>query len=179
MDQMRFDAMAKSFGAAGSRRMALRSVAGIGVASGLAWLGLGSATAKKKRRKHRTKWKKLQKNAYGCVKVGGACRGKDANCCSGICEGLPKYGSKKDTSKCVAHNTLNCPPGADNCQQLGECGPGGVCYQTTGGAGFCAIYGSCSSCQKDTDCETAFGPGAACGVCANCPGGTLCAPPKI
>jgi hypothetical protein len=58
---------------------------------------------------------------------------------------------------------------------LSPCGTGGVCYQTTGQASFCAEFGTCSACKKDADCEASHGPGAACAVCATCPGGTLCA----
>jgi hypothetical protein len=183
MNASHFDRITSSLGAVGSRRVALRTAIGITVASGLARLGLGSATAKKKKRKHRRKWKKLQKNAFGCVNVGGACRGQDANCCSGICEGLPKYGSKKDTSRCVAHNVLDCSVGEDTCGPGSvACGTNGLCYQTTGQASFCGNPGACFACQKDADCEPAFGgPGAACVVCADCaqPGNTLCLFPAV
>lgn len=180
MDESRFDAITRILGISRSRRLALRSVAGVAVAAGLARLGPGGATAKNKKSKHRRKWKKLQKNAFGCVNVGGACRGKDANCCSGICEGLPKYGSKKDTSRCVAHNELDCALGADTCQALAPCGPGGSCYQTTGQSSFCAAFAFCRDCQRDADCEPEFGEGAACGAgCDFCPTGTVCAPPLV
>jgi hypothetical protein len=169
MDGSRFDAISKTLGTAGTRRVALRTGIGISIAAGLARLGLSSTTAKKKQRKRRKKWKKLQKNAFGCVNVGGACRGKDANCCSGICQGLPKYGSKKDTSRCVAHDVLDCVAGANTCLQGAvACGPNadGECYQTTGQAGFCAGSGTCLACAKDADCAAlGYGPGAACVVC--------------
>jgi hypothetical protein len=178
MDESRFDAISKTLGAAGSRRSALRTGIGITIAFGLARLGLGDAAAKKKR-KHRKKPKKLARNAFGCVNVGGACRGNDANCCSGICQGpVPKHGNT-DTSVCVAHNEGDCAAGADNCQALATCGTNGVCYQTTGQASFCAAYGQCAGCKKDEDCEPVFGLGAACGVCTTCPSGTLCAPPHV
>jgi hypothetical protein len=172
MDERRFDTITKSLGAPGSRRVALRTAIGITVASALARLSVGRTTAKKKRRKHRKKWKKLQKNPYGCVNVGGACRGQDANCCSGICEGKKPKKGKQDTSRCVAHNELDCPAGADLCAgNAVACGTQKTaCYQTTGQASFCAFTftGICHACTKDVECEALQGPGAACVVCVDC-----------
>jgi hypothetical protein len=181
MDESRFDAISQTLGTVGARRVALQALIGTTMAAGLAHLGLGDAAAKHKHKKkrHHRKPPKLHRNEFGCVNVGQACRGKDTNCCSGICQGpVPKHGSQ-DLSVCVAHNELDCAAGADNCQALAPCGNGGLCYRTTGQAGFCSLGGVCSPCKTDTDCEAAFGPGAACGVCATCPGGTLCAPPKV
>jgi hypothetical protein len=64
MDTARFDRMTRTFSTVLSRR----GLAGaLGVAAGTI---PGLAAAKKK---------KLKKNAFGCVDVGGKCRGNDAN----------------------------------------------------------------------------------------------------
>jgi hypothetical protein len=49
-------------------------------------------------------------------------RGKSGLCCSGIYEGKKQKQGKKDTSRCVAHDSGACQAGEDVC--LGE--PGGV-----------------------------------------------------
>jgi hypothetical protein len=127
----------------------------------------------------RKKAKKLQRNSFGCVDVGNACRGNSANCCSGICQGKKPKQGKTDTSVCVAHNVLECRAGQDACVQgFIPCGtdPDFSCFQTTGKAAFCGGNGGCAECRKDTDCEGEFGPGAACTVCDElCPEtGTAC-----
>lgn len=183
MYNTRFDALTRTFGGTASRRATLRAIVGMPITSGLASLGRGVALAKnknKKKRRRRRKPKPLQRNAFGCVNVGGDCRGKDANCCSGLCQGpVPKHGSQ-DLSVCVAHNELDCPPGADFCAgNQAACGTQKTaCFQTTGEASFCAfaLTGMCHACKKDIDCEALQGPGAACIVCANCAAtdGTAC-----
>jgi hypothetical protein len=144
--------------------------------------------------------KKPPRNAFGCLEVGKPCRGKDSSCCSGVCRGKKPKKGKKDTSKCVAHNTVGCTPERSVCftgNQSSFCGPQKLCMATTGNAGFCAagVFSQeihCRVCGKDTDCEAAgFGQGAACvlvnqGFCATpestCAGingssGTACLPP--
>jgi hypothetical protein len=172
--------LARSCASATPRRAILRHIAavsGIGLATALR---LPGAEAKKKRSHHKHD-KKPKKNAFCCLDVGKACNGKDTNCCSGICDGKkPKHG-EKDKSRCAAHNDGGCQPDLDACI-LGvaiDRGTDGVCFQTTGRAGFCAGgTGACTSCQKDTDREAlGFGPGSACVVCSlACPGatGTVC-----
>jgi hypothetical protein len=119
------------------------------------------ARKKKKKRKQ-----KLKRNAFGCVDVGQACRGNDANCCSGHCEGpAPKKG-KKDTSTCVVGKV--------------QCELDGICFRTTGNASFCGKSAECTACTNDADCDAeGFGPGAACIACISCDkdGGTACVPP--
>jgi hypothetical protein len=126
------------------------------------------------KRRHRTHKKKLQRNAFGCVDVGKACRGDDTNCCSGICDGNKPKKGKKDRSRCVAHNTGGCQPDQDFCLTAQPCGTGGFCTRTTGAAGFCLMpaTGVCADCTKDTDCEAVLGPGAACVV--TCSAGLPC-----
>jgi hypothetical protein len=167
MDERRFDVIAKSLGAAGSRRVALRTAIGITVAAGLARFGLGSTTANKK---------KPKLNEFGCVNVGKACRGKDALCCSGICQGKKPKKGKQDKSKCLAHNTGGCQAGEDWCVGVNvSCGtPNGLCFQTTGRASFCGAASLSCGCTKDEECEAVKGPGAACIVC---PGG--CGPTTV
>jgi hypothetical protein len=171
MDAARFDRMTRWLSAAAPRRGFL---AGLSAAVGLAAIGIPASVQAKNKKK-----KKLKKNEFGCVDVGKACRGKDANCCSNICQGKKPKKGKKDKSKCVAHNVLDCAPGADTCSGGGtvSCGNLGVCHQTTGKASFCgnSSNSQCFDCKKDVDCEPDFEPGAACIVCASCPGpGTAC-----
>jgi hypothetical protein len=171
-----FDHWTRILAAAASRRVALRSLVRSTVAAGLGRLGLDQAAAKNKRNKR----KKLKKNAFGCVNVGGRCRGKNAACCSGICQGKKPKKGEKDTSRCVAHNVLDCPAGANSCQGLPvACGTNGLCNQTTGRASYCGRGGTCFACTKDVDCAPVEGPGAACVVCPLlCPEpGTFCAAP--
>ena len=78
-------------------------------------LGLGTPSvvgAAKQRKQHR---QKLKRNAFGCVNVGGKCRGKDGNCCSGICDGKKPKKGKKDTSRCAGHDASTCLAGQDTC----------------------------------------------------------------
>jgi hypothetical protein len=162
MDASRFDALARSLIQGASRRGLLRGL-GAAALSAVVLRRPWSAAAKKKPKK------KLKKNAFGCVDVGKACRGKDSVCCSGICQGKKPKKGKKDKSRCVAHDVLDCAPGADNCGGVPfNCGPqlNGVCLQTTGKASFCADPSlECLACKKDTDCVASEGPGAACVVC--------------
>jgi hypothetical protein len=161
MDSSRFDAWTR-------RRFGL---AAGGFAAALLGVTLGIDTdAKKKKRK---KAKKPQLNAFGCLDVSQACGGSSSKCCSGICQGKKPKKGKKDTSRCVAHNALDCQTGADSCAGgTVPCGTAGACAITTGAASFCSATGdgACVVCQTDADCVASRGPGAACIVCpGNCP----------
>jgi hypothetical protein len=190
MDHQQFDTVTLALGKADSRRAAIKTLGGGVTAALLGRFGIGGsnaeagneASAEKKRKKNKKGGKqKLLLNAFRCVEVGGKCRGSDSNCCSGSCEGRKPKKGKKDTSACVAHNTGECQAGDDVC--LGNnpgCGEGGSCHRTTGNASFCGLGGSCFDCQKDADCETAFGAGAACVICFIDCGESLtaCVPPR-
>ncbi|MGH2616808.1 MAG: hypothetical protein ACRDJC_16355 [Thermomicrobiales bacterium] len=175
MDASRFDRLTRSLAAASSRRLLLRGLAALGLA-----VGSVPAVARAKKRR-----KKPQLNAFGCVDVGGACRGNDALCCSGICQGKKPKKGKKDRSRCVAHNVGGCTIGQDVCLGVAStCGTveGSSCFRTTGKASFCGVrdQSDCVDCTKDTDCEAAFGQGAACLVCDDCimvSGNTACIAP--
>jgi hypothetical protein len=150
-----------------------------GLAAALLGVAPGTNTdAKKKKRKK----KKPQVNAFGCLDVGKACGGNSGLCCSGICQGKKPKKGKLDKSRCVGHNVLDCPDGADTCQDAPvSCGTGGdgLCFHTTGQASFCASGGGdCFACTKDVECEADFGPGAACVGCAEfcAVTGTACQP---
>ena len=165
MDATRFDSLARFLTAGSSRRYLMRGLGALGLGFGAARFP-ETASGKKTRKKR----KKLKRNAFGCVNVGGKCRGKDRVCCSGICNGKKPKKGKKDRSRCVAHNVLDCQPGQGTCG-FGACGTSGACYRTTGQAGFCASNGDCVSCRKDADCDAmGFGPGAACILCEGCGG---------
>jgi hypothetical protein len=168
MDASRFDRLTRSLSSGASRRHILA-----GVVLSAAALHVPTVIGARKKRNE-----KVKRNAFGCVDVGKACRGSDANCCSGICQGKKPKQGKKDTSSCVAHSVGECQADQDACLEFPTpCGTDGVCVRTTGKASFCGGDGACQECSKDTDCETEFGPGAACIVCAvNCAGigGTVC-----
>lgn len=127
--------------------------------------------------------KKLKRNVYDRVDGDGKCRGKSANCCSGICDGdKPKKG-KKDKSRCVAHDAEGCQAGGDPCNNVNEIrttslGNPVLCNTTTGMAGYCGYDGGCLACGRDADCREIFGPHAACVLCSDCAQGTSCSAPK-
>ncbi len=197
MDGYRFDRIVKSFGLPASRRSALGIFSALGLAGGAALRIPASVEAKKKGKK-----KKLKLNDFGCVNVGGACRGKNALCCSGICEGKKPKKGKKDKSKCLAHSTGGCTPQRSLCvtgSAVSYCTPGevdAVCVATTGNAGYCASNvglgpANCRVCRTDQECEAAgFPAGSACVIltgvgcvgAGDCNGingsqGTACVPP--
>jgi hypothetical protein len=188
MDHGQFDSMTRSFGAGCSRRTVATSVASGAVALLLGRFGFGGndmeaagSVTDERKKKGKGDKQKLKLNAFRCVEVGGKCRGSDSNCCSGICEGKKPKKGKKDTSKCVSHNAGECQAGDDVCLGVNPgCGEGGSCHRTTGNASFCGLGGSCFDCQKDADCETAFGAGAACVICFIDCGESLtaCVPPR-
>jgi hypothetical protein len=152
----RFDALTRALSDGSSRRGLLHGVvASLGLA-----LVPATGLAKKKKRK------KLKRNSFGCVDVGGKCRGNSANCCSSICQGKKPKKGKKDKSRCVAHNALTCQPEQDNCVATpNACGMGGSCFRTTGNASFCGNNAISQACTRDIECEAAAGLGAACVVC--------------
>ena len=142
------------------------------------------ADARKKGKRRRKKNRKgnngqqpvVTFNAFGCVNVGDFCQ-NSGQCCSGICEG----------SACKAHDVATCLVGQTDFTCAGvtnvDCiaqGGDGRCLTTTGNAGYCAgdqvpPADGCVSCNKDADCISACGTGAACILCANCPEGRSCA----
>lgn len=181
MDAPPFDQLDRSLISNASRRGFLSSLA---AAIGLAAMRFSGGVEAKKKRKNKQP-KKLKRNAFGCVDVGGPCRGNSANCCSGICEReTPKQG-KKDASRCVAHDTGGCQAGQSStgCGASADVpcttttGLSGSCLTTTGNGGYCFFDGSCRPCRRDADCQAEFGPQAACAVCADCVQGTICAVP--
>jgi hypothetical protein len=167
MEATHFDRLTRSLTTYSSRRRLVGCLAA--TAFGLATFRIPGLTVAKKRRKSK-KAKKLQLNEFRCVDVGKPCRGNDANCCSGICQGKKPKKGKKDNSRCVAHDTGGCQADQDVCLSLQEipCGTNGNCLRTTGKASFCGDFenSACVACTKDADCETDFGAGAACVVCA-------------
>jgi hypothetical protein len=178
MNATHFESPARTLTTAPSRRTVLRLTLGGTLVGLLTRLGRDDAAAKKMRKR------RLKRNSYGCVNVGNACHGKDANCCSGICEGKKPKQGKQDKSRCVNHNTADCSFGQDACLVPIDCGPQSTCYRTTGEGSICGVgaLGQCRPCTKDADCTTEFGPGAACIICANdCPEGqeTACMPAGV
>lgn len=192
-------------GFSSSRRQVLRGLAGTGL--GLAGLKLSNRAAAGKQRKGKKKAKKNQPkqrpatqsppavNAFGCLNVGQPCRGDNALCCSGVCQGAAPQPGAPDTSTCVAHHAGPCRAGATTCEAgtLVECvaDEASMCVRTTGNAPFCGslmidIQKYCRVCAKDTDCQAEYGPGAACvvldGICSGfcgVTGLTACLPPAV
>jgi hypothetical protein len=164
MDGHQFDLLSRWVVTSTSRRATRRALAAGAIVIGLGRFGQDETEAKRNRKK------KLKKNEFGCVNVGGKCRGKDSVCCSGICQGKKPKKGKQDKSKCVAHNAGACQAGQIGCAGPPvACGDNGFCLQTTGNASFCGtLVGVCADCTKDTDCEATQGEGAACIVV--CPG---------
>jgi hypothetical protein len=166
MEASHFDALTRSLADARSRRAAVGGL----LAGTLGLLRFAEAAAKQKSKNRKNR---LQRNAFGCVNVGGKCRAKDSNCCSGICQGKKPKKGERDKSKCIAHNTGACSFGQDSCGGgVFPCGlPGGNCLVTTGNASFCGVQakGACLDCKKDADCVAlGYGQGAACCVCNDC-----------
>jgi hypothetical protein len=172
MDDLKFDNLTRHFASVTTRRQALGSF--VGATFSVITARRTGSVAGKKRRRRKQRDKALAFNAFGCVDIGKPCRGNDANCCSGICQGKKPKQGKKDNSRCIAHNVLGCPDGADGCVETVPCGAIGSCFQTTGKASYCALTGNCAACTRDADCEPDFGPGAACIVCNSCDGKTAC-----
>jgi hypothetical protein len=181
MDATRLDRLARSL----SRTLPRRSVSALFSAVGLGVFSVRPADLEAKKKKK----KPLQFNSFGCVDVGGKCRGNDANCCSNICEGKKPKKGEKDKSRCVAHGQSTCVAGqredfcgGDDVGCLTDQGLEGRCDTTTGNAGYCTVDGECSPCKKDKDCQNIaelgpeIGASAACILCAGCPetGGTAC-----
>jgi len=226
VESHRFDAVARILGCAASRRSLGRALigGGLGALVGSA-LGTPIVDAAKKHKK-KSKQKKNKKprpqtdplprtdpqpqpqprpdlvlNQYGCVNVGGACRGDNALCCSGICEGeAPGGDDQPDASRCVGHNAGICKASTSVCSTgvAPACNPNNsrsTCLATTGNAGFCGDFSGdggtgatyfCRNCSRDTDCQEEFGAGAACvvydGICSDiCPAtrNTACMPAGI
>ncbi len=163
--------------------VALSGLIGSSLAVGSEAKGTGQRR-KRRKRKNRNK-NNAEANAFGCLNVGDRCDGTDLQCCSGICQKQKGGKGKDDKSFCVAHDEGSCRPDQDSCVDedvaATQCDVDGVCFRTTGQAGFCGrvISGACLPCRKDADCA-AFGDGSACVVCAQCEdesGGTGCVPP--
>lgn len=184
MNAAHFDRLTRTLRGVSSRRGLLR---GLAAASVLAAIRDPDAT----RAKNSKTKKKPKRNQYSCVSVGGSCRGKDKNCCSGRCQGKKPKNGENDKSRCVAHDTGTIENGERGCLVGDDSyGPGGtlcttaageelgLCWRTTGNAGFCGYGTACipGSCQKDSDCIAACGAGAACIVIPDaCEGtDTLC-----
>ena len=183
MNAIRFDSLTRSLSLGTSRRGIL--------GSGLTVLGLAarlhSANSAKRRRRHKRRKRLLRRNEFGCVPVGKPCRGKDRNCCSGICHGKRPKKGKRDTSRCVGHDVATCQPGEEPsyCGGTSESctttlGMSGVCNTTTGNAGFCSTLATfcVPPCATDADCQAGSGNSrAACVLCARCPSGIGCSVP--
>jgi hypothetical protein len=183
METSQFDNLIRSLLATPSRRRVLRGLA----------IGCGLWSARFPNLAHGKKGKKkLKRNRFGCVNVGGHCRGRDNVCCSGKCRGKKPRNGKKDTSACVAHHAGVCDSVSVQVACTGNpataCNPDNPyarCYRTTGNAEFCgnSALGGCVDCRKDADCQAlGFGDGAACIDCPSCASESLetaCVSPGI
>jgi hypothetical protein len=163
MDQHRMLTLTRALARVPSRRDVLRGLIGPGL--GLGSFRLSNVAGTKNRGKRK---KKITRNAFGCVSVGGFCKSSE-QCCSGICQG------KKGKKTCRAHDTGGCQgeAGQDRCLDVKiNCVTGigidGFCVRTTGNAGYCEGALRCFACTKDADCIPFCGPQAACIVCSGC-----------
>jgi hypothetical protein len=166
MDTSRLDHLIRRV----STRLSRRTLAGtLGLAALARPFGIEA-------RKKRKKKKKIRRNSFGCVNVGGFCK-NSGQCCSGICQG------KKGKKKCQAHDTGGCQPG----HSIGGCGGQSVtcpdnnegqCATTTGKSAFCFEFKfqPVPPCTRDADCEGGGFPGAACVLCGD---GTTCVVPFV
>jgi hypothetical protein len=202
LDGTRFDALSQSL----ARALSRRTLGGLSVGVAFSSLLPAASAAKtdphrlQKGKKGKKASKKLPRNQFGCVNVGQHCRGKNSNCCSGVCKGKKPQPGQKDTTVCAAHNDNSCTPARDLCVvgpsnfATALCNPNvsqALCFTTTGNGGFCGNTGgftpetNCKACAKDKDCEVfGFPAGSACvlvtGFCATfCPatGNRACVPP--
>jgi hypothetical protein len=203
-EALRFDALARSLGAATSRRRVIGGMLGTLGLGALSPLVSEAKNHKRKHKKNKTKKTPLVLNQFGCVSVGGKCKGSNANCCSGVCHGKKPERGEGDKSRCVEHNQDSCTaernfcvqnPGDLSVTQCNAANPEAVCVVATGNANFCASFtgatkeGNCRDCSRDTDCTAAgFPPGTACvqlgttGPCGTTcvdTGGRICLPPGI
>ena len=160
MDADRFDRIAKTLAASGSRRRVLGGL--LGGALGL----FGPLVQERAAAGH-----------FGCKHVGRSCT-RRRECCSGICQG------PRGRKSCRAHGTGTCQAGQNSCEGASvSCNGNSSCFcqVTTGNAAFCGTSPqSCVPCKRDKDCveEFGFAAGSACGVCAGCSSiGTHCVSP--
>lgn len=166
MNADRFDLLTRSVRNVSSRRGLMH---GLAAAYGLAAIHAPDDLEAKRKNK-----KKLKRNQFGCVNVGGKCRGRNKNCCSGVCEGKKPKQGERDRSRCKAHDEGVLESGAGGCRAQDESllediyctttagEEDGLCWRTTGNAGHCGYGSACIPCRKDKDCISACGAGAAC-----------------
>jgi hypothetical protein len=184
MDQHHISSLTRSLTRVPSRRDVWRGLVGAGLGLAVARLPDVSKGKKKGKGKKKSKKPHSKPNAYGCLNVGAAC-GNDDQCCSGVCEG--KTCRAHHAGICRVDSDLCTTGAAHVCNIVGDADTC-ACVLTTGNAPFCGQTGdglSCQDCDKDSDCEEQFGPGAACFVlagvceefCAEAGGITACAAP--
>lgn len=179
MDDRHFDEFTKVVTRGQASRRATFLALASAMLGGLAARFPESAAAKKRKKKRK---KKLALNEFGCVDIGGKCRGSSGACCSGVCQGKKPKKGKKDKSVCVDHNVGGCTLERDSCltgdAELSACNENAICTATTGKAAFCASFvdislgNNCRVCATDPDCEDqGFPPGSACVILS---GGVVC-----
>jgi hypothetical protein len=179
MDGSRFDKLTRSLARVSDRRRIFA-----GAATGLlahVGPGLSRAAGARQRKGKKRKRQVLAFNEFGCVNVGGTCRGKNSVCCSGRCQGSKPKPGMPDRRRCVAHDTGGCTKTDRVCPSVPcttSIGHAGGCATTTGNAPYCADVVTTIPCNKDADCEQYCGSLAACHVCIGVAGGR-CAGPGV
>ncbi len=172
MDSDRFDRLSRAAADPRTRRGVLRLLLGSALGMGsLAALNPGAADAAAAVDAAADATDVQSANAFGCLNVGQRCFGHDALCCSGRCAGKKPAPGRRDRRHCIAHNVGGCLDGQDFCAGTDvACGSIGMCFRTTGNAGFCGFAVFCEGCARDVECEArGHGEGAACVACAECP----------
>ncbi len=154
MDADRFDRFVQSFGAARSRRAAIRAVAAGALAASAAVRGRPAAAG-----------------APTCIPNGKRCSVATGTlCCSGICK--KKHGKTRCRKAPAAFGCTNLQ---DSCNgpDFGCLGgpPSGRCFVTAERVPFCADVDTaftCNDCTGDLECVDLFGDGAFCLACPDC-----------
>jgi hypothetical protein len=172
MESIRFETLTRLVGAAGSRRQALRLLAGICLGTGVAHTpGLRPAAAQ----------------GTNCRVARSPCR-RDNQCCSQECR--KRTGRKLGKCTSLGRLAANCTPPPATCSDqsvLPQCqvnGANGTCFPTLSNEVICADSLQCNTntgsppvCDEDADCVS-FGAKSRCiDTCANsiCIGLRACA----
>ena len=144
MDQDRFDRIAKSLAAPGSRRRVLGGL--LGAALGLTGLV-------------------REEVAAACLENGVRCGAGRGRCCSGRCK--LKAGTRRKFCKAAPNqgictietNTCDSSSGTRHCSPSMDC----ICYVTPTGRSFCGSN-TCfvQNCSSNADCVKDHGEGAIC-----------------
>lgn len=177
MESNRFDTLARSVGAAGTRRRLLGFLASLPLAAHLPGVEAETATAAKgrkaKRRQERDAGEERHRKRKGCIPTGTRCPGRKPkgkkgrrrtckDCCQGAFttndSGAKVCACQPDGAACTADTASNCCSGVCD---------GGTCQATSGCAAEC--NGCCDAsgaCQAGRSAEVCGADGVTCAACS-------------